>query len=312
MSRPSITGPLPLVFVAATMVVGASLAQADNAWTLVWADEFEQADGAAPDSSKWVHDVGGNGWGNNELETYTSRRTNSWIEGGKLIIAARKEPFAGADGVQREYTSARLKTQGKTAWTFGRMEARIKLPRGQGMWPAFWMLGTNKPSAGWPTCGEIDIMENIGRESKIVHGTVHGPGYSGGNGIGGGLTNSAPWADDFHLYAIEWEAARIRWYMDDQLYFTLTPADLPAGSRWVFDRPHFILLNLAVGGDWPGTPDGTTVFPQRMEVDFVRVYAATKAAAWRQPIRRTTSHVEPLWPGESLAASGFHRLAWLP
>jgi beta-glucanase (GH16 family) len=160
------------------------------------------------------------------------------------------------------------------------------------------MLGTNITSAGWPTCGEIDIMENIGREPNVVHGTVHGPGYSGGNGIGGGVTNAAPVADDFHLYAIEWEAARIRWFMDNKLYFTLTPANLPGGAQWVFDHPHFFILNVAVGGAWPGNPDGTTVFPQQMEVDYVRVYAATNAAPPALQMRKTTTQVEVVWPGE--------------
>jgi beta-glucanase (GH16 family) len=283
---------------AAVIALGAAFAQAANGWTLVWADEFAQADGSAPDPAKWVYDLGGGGWGNNELETYTNRRTNSWIEGGKLIIAARSETFTGSDNIQRNYTSARLKTQGKAAWTLGRMEARIKLPRGQGIWPAFWMLGTNITSAGWPTCGEIDILENIGREPYIVHGTVHGPDYSGGNAIGGGLTNAVPVADDFHLYAIEWEAARIRWFMDNRLYFTVTPANLPGGAQWVFDHPHFFILNVAVGGAWPGNPNGSTVFPQKMEVDYVRVYAATNAAMPALQIRKTPAQVEVVWPGE--------------
>jgi len=291
MKRSFVLGLLPVLGLA-VIAVGASPAQAAEGWTLVWADEFEQADGSAPDSNKWVYDLGGKGWGNNELETYTNRRTNSWIEGGQLIIAAHHETYAGADGIKRNYTSARLKTQGRAAWTFGRMEARIKLPRGQGIWPAFWMLGTNISTARWPTCGEIDIMENIGREPNIVHGTVHGPGYSGGEGIGIGLTNAVPVADDFHLYAIEWEAARIRWFMDDQLFFTLTPADLPGGAQWVFDHPHYLILNLAVGGAWPGNPDDTTRFPQLMVVDYVRVYAATNAVTPAPGGRKTTAQVE--------------------
>lgn len=278
MSRLTCTRVLP-VLCAAVLVAGASFAQAAKGWTLVWADEFEQADGSAPDSAKWVHDRGGKGWGNGELETYTDRRTNSWIEGGKLIIAARQESFTGADGIPRNYTSARLKTQGKAAWQYGRLEARIKLPRGQGIWPAFWMLGTNFPSAGWPVCGELDIMENIGREPLVVHGTVHGPGYSGDKGLSGAITNAIPLADDFHLFAVEWEPGRIRWLLDDKPYFTLTPANLPANAKWAFDHPHYFILNLAVGGHWPGNPDSSTVFPQRMEVDYVRVYEATNAAS---------------------------------
>ena len=266
-------------FLVASVCASVATARADDAWTLAWADEFQQADGSAPDSSRWVFDLGGRGWGNNELQTYTDRRINSRIEGGRLILEAHKETFVGTDGIQRGYTSARLKTLGKAAWRFGRMEARLKLPKGQGLWPAFWMLGANFTTDGWPTCGEIDIMEHVGREPSKVYGTVHGPGYSGGRGIGGSLTlsNGVAVSDRFHLFAIEWEPARIRWFMDDKRYFTVTPANLPAGKQWVFDREHFLLLNVAVGGNWPGKPDATTTFPQRMEVDYVRVYAHTNA-----------------------------------
>jgi len=145
-----------------------SLAEATTGWTLVWSDEFNQPDGSSPDATKWTYDTGGGGWGNNELEYYTSRTNNARIAGGMLVIEADKENYQGSS-----YTSARLKTQGKWSWRYGRMEARIKIPRGQGMWPAFWMLGTNITSVGWPTCGEIDIMENIGKEPGTVHGTVH-------------------------------------------------------------------------------------------------------------------------------------------
>jgi len=243
-------------------------------WTLVWADEFNQANGTAPDATKWRYDTGGGGWGNNELQTYTSRTNNCRIENGCLVIEARKETFTGSDGITRNYTSARLKTQGRAAWTYGRIEARIQVPRGQGIWPAFWMLGEDISTVGWPACGEIDIMENIGRETNIVHGTVHGPGYSGGNGIGGAYTlpGGGAVADDFHVFAIEWRTNLIRWLVDGVGYFSVTPAALPAGTRWVFDHPHFLLLNVAVGGNWPGNPDASTVFPQRMLVDYVRVY----------------------------------------
>ncbi|MFO1514753.1 MAG: glycoside hydrolase family 16 protein, partial [Verrucomicrobiota bacterium] len=161
----------------------------------------------------------------------------------------------------------------------GRMEARMKIPRGQGIWPAFWMLGTNFPSAGWPTCGEIDILENIGSELTTVHGTVHGPGYSGGNGIGGpySLPGNAVFADDFHVYAVEWTTNQIKWFVDSQQYFSVTPANLPGGATWVFTQPQYLLLNLAVGGNWPGSPNGSTVFPQRLTVDYVRVYAISNA-----------------------------------
>jgi len=243
------------------------------AWTLVWSDEFNGPDGSLPDSSKWVMETGGKGWGNNELETYTNRAVNAQQKGGNLVITAQKETYKGADGISRDYTSARLKTQGLFDHQFGKIEARIKIPFGQGMWPAFWMLGNDIATVGWPTCGEIDIMENIGKEPAIVHGTIHGPGYSGDKGIGSPYSlTSGRFADDFHVYAVEWEPNQIRFYVDGHLYATRTPADLPAGAKWVYNHNFFIILNLAVGGGWPGNPDATTVFPQQMLVDYVRVY----------------------------------------
>ena len=172
------------------------------------------------------------------------------------------------------YTSARLITKRKFEQRFGRFEARLKLPAGQGLWPAFWMLGADIDAVGWPACGEIDIMENIGREPGTVHGTLHGPGYSGAQGVGApyALPAGQRFADSFHTFAVEWEPQAIRWYVDGRLYQTRAPDDLPAGSRWVFDRPFFLLLNVAVGGNWPGAPDTSTTFPQAMLVDYVRVY----------------------------------------
>jgi len=243
-------------------------------WTLAWSDEFNGANGSQPDATKWTYDVGGNGWGNDELEYYTSRPVNASIQDGNLVIQALKETYTGTDNVTRNYTSARLKTQGLFQQSQGRFEARIKIPYGQGMWPAFWMLGNNVDSAGWPACGEIDIMENIGMEPSIIHGSAHGPGYTGGTGVGTTFTlpNNQRFADDFHIFAVEWESGVIRFYVDTNLYQTITPASLPAGGTWAFDHPFFLLLNVAVGGDWPGNPDSTTVFPQTMLVDYVRVY----------------------------------------
>ena len=244
------------------------------AWRLTWSDEFDAPDGSAPSAARWVHDLGGDGWGNHELQTYTDRRDNSVIRGGSLVIRAAREHATGRDGITREYTSARLKTLGTFSQAYGRFEARIRIPRGQGIWPAFWMMGDNVEAAGWPACGEIDVMENIGREPNVVHGTVHGPGYSGGQSLTASFTNPAgrPFADDFHVFAIEWEPSVIRWYSDSTLYATRTLSGVPGGSRWVFDHPFFVLLNVAVGGDWPGNPDATTAFPQEMVVDWVRVY----------------------------------------
>jgi beta-glucanase (GH16 family) len=244
-------------------------------WTLVWSDEFDGPSGTLVDAGKWAFDLGGSGWGNQELESYTDRPRNASLNGeGALAISALRETYKGSDGISRDYTSARIKTQGTFELAYGRFEARLKLPRGQGLWPAFWMLGADISKVGWPACGEIDIMENIGREPSMVHGTIHGPGYSGGNGIGApfSLAGGARFADDFHVFAVEWEPTALRFYVDMSLYATRTPADLPAGQRWVFDHPFFLLLNVAVGGSWPGSPDGTTVFPQTMLVDYVRVY----------------------------------------
>jgi beta-glucanase (GH16 family) len=243
-------------------------------WNLVWRDEFDGPNGSGVDPTKWVTETGGSGWGNKELEYYTNRLLNAHIENGALVIKALQETYTGPDAVTRNYTSARLKTQGKFSLTYGRIEARLKIPYGQGIWPAFWMLGTDIGQVGWPACGEMDIMENIGREPSMVHGTIHGLGYSGGNGLGGSysLSNGRRFADDFHTFAIEWEPNVIRFYVDGLLYKTRTPADLPANSSWVFAHPFFILLNVAVGGSWPGNPDASTVFPQTMTVDYVRVY----------------------------------------
>ncbi len=269
------------------------------AWRLVWSDEFDQPNGTRPNPLRWGYDIGGDGWGNQELESYTSRTNNVRIENGMLVIEARKENYTGSDGVARQYTSARIKTEGKYATTYGRIEARIQIPHGQGMWPAFWTLGTNIGSVGWPTCGEVDIMENIGSGPTWVKGTVHGPGYSGGNGIGHTyyLPSGRPFADDFHVYAVEWSPEAVRFLVDSHAYFTVTPASLPSGAKWVYTGPEFILLNVAVGGLWPGSPDATTVFPQRMLVDYVRVYTAEVTAPPRLRAETITNHVFVEWPG---------------
>ena len=235
----------------------------DTTWKLVWGDDFEGTAGAAVDGGKWTYDTGPN-WYNGELQDYTSGNTNASLDGsGNLIIEARKEAREG-----RQYTSARLKTEGKKTFTYGRVEGRMKMTYGQGMWPAFWMLGGNS----WPNTGEIDIVENLGREPSIAHGTMHGPGYSGSAGPTASYTlpGSAKFSDDFHVFAIEWETNVIRWYVDGTLYSTKTPADTK-GNNWVFDHGFFIILNLAVGGDWPGAPDGTTVFPQKLVIDYIHV-----------------------------------------
>jgi len=246
-----------------------------TSYTLSWSDEFSGADGSSPDATKWTYDIGSSGWGNNELEYYTNRPQNVQIQGGNLVVTAQKETYTGADGVTRNYTSARLKTQGLFSQAYGRFEARIKIPAGQGMWPAFWMLGNNISSVGWPTCGEIDIMENIGKEPGTVHGSMHGPSTAGPTSdltAPFSLPAGQNFSDDFHVYAVEWDPGTVRFYVDTNLYATFNSSQWPAGGTWVFNQPFFIILNVAVGGDWPGSPDNTTVFPQQMLVDYVRVY----------------------------------------
>jgi beta-glucanase (GH16 family) len=247
-------------------------------WALVWSDEFNGPDGSSVDPAKWVVETGGDGWGNNELEYYTARIENSRVVNGNLTIEARAEKYKGADGVSKDYTSARMKTLGKFTRAYGRFESRLKMPAGQGLWPAFWMLGDDIEKVGWPTCGEIDIMENIGKEPSVNHGSIHGPGYTGDVGIEAHYTlpGGKKFSDDFHTYAIEWEPDVIRFYVDDVLYATQSKASLRTGQRWVFDHPFFLILNVAVGGDWPGSPDASTKFPQRMLVDYVRVYGLSK------------------------------------
>jgi beta-glucanase (GH16 family) len=253
---------------------GGHRAAAADKWHLVWSDEFNGPNGSAPDPAKWSFQQGGDGFGNEELEYYTRRPENVSIENGNLVITARKEQYKGADGVSRDYTSARLQTRGHFEQKYGRFEARIKLPKGQGIWPAFWMLGDDIERVGWPGSGEIDIMENVGFEPSKVHGSLHGPGYSGAHPLTGVYTlpNGKKFSDGYHIFAVEWEPAAIRFYVDDVLYETQTPASLPPQTRWVYDHPFFVLLNVAVGGKWPGNPDASTVFPTSMLVDYVRVY----------------------------------------
>ena len=242
----------------------------------IWQDEFKQPVGTGPDPAKWVHDVGDNGWGNKELQTYTTSLENSSVvadpeatDGRALMIRAVRNPAGG-------YTSARLKTHGKFSVHYGRIEARLKLPRGQGVWPAFWMLGDNIDQVPWPTCGEIDIVELIGHQPGTLYGTLHGPGYSGQHGISKStvLPEKAEFSQAYHVFAVDWKPGKIEWLLDGKIYHTLSPANLPAGATWVFDdMSGFLLLNLAIGGLWPGYPDATTQLPQEYRIDYIRVYA---------------------------------------
>jgi beta-glucanase (GH16 family) len=244
----------PLLLTALMALTG-SAAKAQN-WQLVWSDEFTSSIG--PD---WVFETGAGGWGNNELEYY--RRENASIENGQLVITAKNESFGGAN-----YTSARMKTQGKKSWTYGKIEARIAMPSFSGSWPAFWMLGDNIGSVGWPACGEIDIMEHVNTDPN-VHGTVHWVGTDGGHASYGSNTPAA--VTGYHVYAIEWTPNYIRWFVDGAQYNEINIAG-NVGSTEEFQKPFFLLLNFAIGGNWPGFNIASGVFPAKYYIDYVRVY----------------------------------------
>lgn len=245
-------------------------AEAAEGWELVWSDEF---DGVAIDPSNWTYDIGGWGWGNGEAQYYTDRPENARVENGLLVIEARQERFE-----EKYYTSARLITQGLQAFQYGRIEARMKVPRGGGLWPAFWMLGNDfdrNPDdpfdSNWPHAGEVDIMEYVGREPDLIMGTAHGPGYSGAGGLGKWNRQDYDIADEFHTYAVEWDENEINWFYDGEHYYTLTP-EIVGEREWVFNKEFFLLLNLAVGGQMAGTISLDTEFPANLYVDYVRVY----------------------------------------
>lgn len=248
---------------------------------LVWSDEFNEATApSAPNSHNWTYDTGPARW-NNELETYCgydsstapcdAKNPNAYVgTNGYLHIVARS-PSSGV------YTSARLKSEGLRSFQYGRIEARIKMPEGQGMWPAFWMLGNDISTVDWPACGEMDIMESVGKLASTNYGSIHGTGFTG-TAIGTAYTlpNNARFGDAFHTFGILWSPKVLKYYVDSptNVYATYTPSSLPQGAVWPFDAgKFFFILNVAVGGDWPGSPDKTTVFPQEMLVDYVRVYA---------------------------------------
>jgi beta-glucanase (GH16 family) len=240
-------------------------------WQLVWSDEFNGTAGESPDPSKWTFDIGNgpnnDGWGNAELQYYTNRTTNvSMDSNGYLAITAKRELYAGS-----AFTSARIKTAGLFEQTYGRFEARIKTPWGPGIWPAFWLVGSNLETLGWPQCGEIDIMELRGQKPNIINGTVHGPGYSGSESITKSFAFENDRFDvDFHLFAVEWGENYIDFFVDNTLYQEITPDNVT--GNWVFDHPFYIILNVAVGGNYLGFPTSQTPFPQSMLVDYVKVY----------------------------------------
>ena len=253
-------------------------------WQLVWSDEFN---GSSLDTSKWSYQIGTGaplmvGWGNNELQYYTNRPDNVNVSGGYLHIIARRENFGGM-----QYTSGRIRTKGKGDWRYGKIEMRAKLPRGRGIWPAFWMLPTDEVFGGWPRSGEIDIMELIGHEPNRIHATIHFANtlYQHQFQTTSYLLSQGTFNDDFHTFHIEWGQNEIKWYVDSIIYFFRVPAHLGT-ANWPFNERFHILLNVAVGGNWPGSPDSTTVFPQEMLVDYVRVYQ-------RMPLSTPTDAQKP-------------------
>ncbi|MFF5139927.1 ricin-type beta-trefoil lectin domain protein [Streptomyces sp. NPDC013157] len=270
-----------LVATAAVGPARAASASADaSAAAVTFSDTFDGAAGSPVDSSKWTLETGDN-VNNHEREYYTSGTGNAALDGqGHLVITARKENPANYQCWYGtcQYTSARMNTSGKFSAQYGHVEARMKIPRGQGMWPAFWMLGTDIGSVGWPNSGEIDVMENVGYEPSTVHGTIHGPGYSGSNGIGAAysLPNGQAFADGFHTFAVDWAPNSVKWSVDGTVYETRTPSDV-GGNTWAFNKPFFLILNLAVGGYWPGDPDGSTAFPAQLVVDSVSVTTSDSA-----------------------------------
>ena len=237
--------------------------------TLVWSDEFEGPAGAQPSSDRWTYDIGtgDNGWGNGEFQYYTDRPENASLDGqGNLRITARRENFGG-----QPFTSARLKTEDLFEQVYGRFEVRLKAPVGPGIWPAAWLLGNNCDEVRWPQCGEIDIMELRGQRPNEIAGSLHGPGYSAGQAVTSTyVLPDGRFDDQFRTFAIEWGEDYVEWYVDDYLYQRVTPADVP--GEWVYDHPFYLILNIAVGGNYVGFPTSQTPFPQSMIIDYVRVY----------------------------------------
>jgi beta-glucanase (GH16 family) len=247
---------------------GYSSAASYSGMTLTWSDEFN---GKTLNPSNWTQETGGGGWGNSELEYYTNSVNNTFLTGGYLVIEARKETYG-----TNSYTSARLKTQDKKTFTYGRIDIRAKLPKGQGLWPALWMLGNNISQSGysWPACGEIDIMELLGNNPQRVYSTVHwGQANSSFHDSKGGnySLSSGSFFDTFHVFSMQWDATKMVFLVDDNAIFTINKSEMTTGT-YPFDKPFFFIFNVAVGGAWPGNPDSSTIFPQRMIVDYVRIY----------------------------------------
>ena len=266
--------------------------------TLAWSEEFDAID---PDS--WSFETGGHGWGNNELQFYTDG-ANAFTQydamaGSRVLVIEARRGGTPANAWcwygSCQFSSTRMITRGRQEFRYGRIEARIRLPHTQGIWPAFWMLGSDFGEVGWPRSGEIDVMEHVGYEATLTHGALHGPGYTAERHFSGTHDLREPADARYHVYAVEWTPEDIRWFVDGNEYFSVTRAQVEARGPWVFDQPFFLLLNVAVGGDWPGNPDAGSVFPQRMYVDWVRVYHSAPR------VRRSGS--QPLAPPGAAAAS---------
>jgi beta-glucanase (GH16 family) len=270
-----------ILFVTVSCTIDDKQKLENRNWQLSWSDEFDGTTaGQLPDASKWSYDIGtgDNGWGNSELQYYTNRPQNISMDGkGNLVITAIKESFQGAS-----YTSARIKTKGVFEQKYGRFEARVKTPFGQGLWPAFWMLGNDVDTATWPLCGEIDIMELRGQTPNTILSTLHGPGYSGANAISNSYTLiNGRYDTQFHLFAVEWDENKMDFFVDDYLFKRIEKSqfepkmqwpDYETTGQWVYDHPFFLILNVAVGGNFVGDPNAQTPFPQTMTIDYVRVY----------------------------------------
>jgi beta-glucanase (GH16 family) len=290
-----------LLIVALSAVLAVRAFAAPTLGPLAWSDEFSGPAGGSAGSS-WRAETGGSGWGNEELQTYTTGTANAALDGaGHLALTARKERTGAQCWYGAcDYTSARLITSGQISQTYGHFEARIKIPKGQGMWPAFWLLGDDVFTKGWPASGEIDVMENVGKEPGTVHGSMHSPGHSGADSLHGSLRlpDGQALGDDYHVYAVDWQPDSVKWSIDGKVYSTKTRADVGNGP-WPFDHPFFVIINLAVGGTWPGSPDASTVFPQSMLVDYVRVYQDPS-----HPSPSTSTTTAPSSPTPSAAGSG--------
>lgn len=278
---PHLTVLLGLLILAALSICTLpAAASPPKGYTLTWSDEFHGPVGSPPDKAHWGYDTGDNGWGNNELQNYVSDTQHAQIvadpaatDGRALQILAT---YNGQGLTHGNFESVRLVSRDKVTAHCGYIEARLHLPAGQGIWPAFWMLGADisTPGVGWPQCGEIDIMENKGREPSVNHSSLHGPGYSGGSPLTAtyALPNGQKFGDGYHTFGLLWTASTLTFSVDGHPFETRTPADLPPGKEWAFDHSFFFLLNVAVGGYFGGDPDATTVFPQKLRVDYVRVY----------------------------------------